>query len=937
VGSTARQLVGRRSEKGSIARFLNAVSSGPAALVLEGDAGLGKTVLWEWGLRRAEEGSYRVLAARATPSDAKLSYAGIDDLLGPVLDDSLPAIPAPRRGALEVALLRRTPRGRSPDRWAVAKAVLDVFRVVAARSPLVVGIDDVQWLDRPSASVLAFALRRLQEERVGALISVRTSLEDEPPLDLDHAFPPSGIERMRLTPLERTDLQRLVRSQVGVVLPQPLMTRVLETSGGNPFFALELAREVVRRGVDKLVQDQHLGVPSTIRDVVVGRLAPLTGPTQRLLLYAAALAQPTIQLLRSVGGGQSERAMDEAVDAGIIEVDSDRVRFTHPLLASVLSSSTDAATRRRIHRRIARAVVDPEEQARHRALAAVGPDAETATMLEKAARHASSRGAPEAAGSLLLYARRLTPASLASEAFHRGVEAIDHLFYAGERKRAEELANEILPSVQDDSDRAAVFYRLGLIQARDARWHEADRHFRMAASLAQDDAGFRADVEQELAMTALVRGSLQECIGHARRALELAETAGDPSVLTRATGTLLHFEFVGGGGVRIDLAARLTELEHTAPSVTRPEIAFLDFRVARGIVLKWADDFAAARPVLVQRYEEALTAGDEVALPFILYQLSELECWAGRWDEAERYASEGLAVPHDSETDLMVPVVLYAVALLHACRGDIEATRAAASEAQESAMRTANAPVLLMIAAVLGFLELSLGNCAAAHGHLGPVAEAMLGMGASEPGILRFMADEVEALVGLDELDQAREKTSYLENRGRELDRPWALVTGARSRALLLAAQGDLPGALAAVEDALRFLVRLDVPLEEGRTWLVAGTVARRAKRKRQAKEALSRALEIFEGLGAALWSAKARAELARVGLRPPTSLELTPTEARVAELVAAGQTNREVAAQLFISPKTVEANLSRIYRKVGVRSRTELSRVLLQRDRASK
>lgn len=925
-GWTTTRVVGRRAEKASIARFLKALPSGPLAMVVEGEAGVGKTSLWEWGLHGAEDRSYTALATAAAPSDAKLSYAGIDDLLEPVLDDSLPALPAPRRHALEVALLRRSPRGPPPNRWAVARAVLDVLRVLAARSPLVLGIDDVQWLDRSSSSALSFALRRLRDEPIGALVSVRVSADEAPGLDLARAFSSNRMMQLALGPMERGDLQRIVRSELGVILPQQLLARVHETSGGNPFFALELARELLRHGMDEVARDRHLSIPITIREAVAARLAPLSQPSRRLLLHAAMLAQPTIGVLHAVGGARSERAIVEAADAGIVELDADRVRFTHPLLASVLFSDADVAVRRRVHRRLAGVVSDPEERARHLAFAAAGPDAEAARMLDEAARHAASRGAPDAAASLYEHARRLTPTRQRREAFRRGVGAIDYHFVAGELRVAEHLASEMLASVQDDVERATLLYRLGLIGAREGSWPEAERRFLSAVPLSGGDPTLHSELERELALTAVVRGDIEKSIDHARRGLDLAEAADDPSVLAQAMGAVLTFEFIGGRGLRDDLLARLTGFTDVPIPDSRPKVGYYDFRLGQALVLAWADDLGTSRSLLLEGYERALHVGDEVGLPSVLYHLAELECWAGRWDDAERYASEALALVRDGENEMVVPVALYAVALLYACRGDVEAARSAAIEGQERAVRTGNAPISLMIAAVQGFLELSLGHPAAAHQHLWPVTEAMLGMGATEPGVVHYMADEIEALVGLGRLDQAQGLTDHLETRGRELDRPWALVTGARCRALLRAAEGDLPGATAAIEESLRLLPRLPMPLEEGRTWLAAGIIARRAKRKGQAKDALNRALGIFDNLGASLWSAKAQAELARVGLRPSTSLELTPTEARVAELVSAGHTNREVASKLFISPKTVEANLSRIYRKLGVRSRTELA-----------
>src|SRR6266487_1644844 len=348
-----------------------------------------------------------------------------------------------------------------------------------------------------------------------------------------------------------------------------------------------------------------------------------------------------------------------------------------------------------------------------------------------------------------------------------------------------------------------------------------------------------------------------------------------------------------------------------------------------GAMLKWSDDFGAARVKLGGRCRRAAEIGDDSSLPFVLYQLSELECWAGDWDRARQYAEEACRVALESEQVAVLPAALYARALVDTHLGRIESARADAEEALALAARTRNVPVALEARSVLGLIELSQGNFERTHAHLGPVAEAMAAMEVAEPGVVRFWANEIEALIGLGELDKATAGVAQLEERGRSLDRPWALATGARCRGLLEAARGDLGAADRALERALKEHERLPMPFEFGRTLLVQGTIRRRARQKRAARDSLERAVEIFERLGAPLWADKARAELRRIGLRPPAPSGLTPSEERVAELVAAGHTNREVADALFISVKTVDSNLSRIYRKLGVRSRTELARKL--------
>jgi DNA-binding CsgD family transcriptional regulator len=313
-------------------------------------------------------------------------------------------------------------------------------------------------------------------------------------------------------------------------------------------------------------------------------------------------------------------------------------------------------------------------------------------------------------------------------------------------------------------------------------------------------------------------------------------------------------------------------------------------------------------------------------LPLVLYHLSELECWAGNWGAAERHALDAVRAAEEGEQALFLPSALYASALVDAHVGRVDRARAAGRKALQVAETMRNLTVAMMARSVLGFVELSVDDHAEAVRHLGGLSAELAAMEVGEPGIVRFPADAVEALIGIGEVERAGAIADELEERGRAVDRPWALATGARSRGLVLAARGELDAALAALDRALVEHRRLAVPFELGRTYLVKGTIERRAKQKRAAKESLSTALQAFERLGAPLWAAKAWAELDRTGLRPRAPLELTPTELRIAELVKTGKTSREVADTLFISVKTVDSNLTRIYRKLGVRSRTELA-----------
>jgi DNA-binding CsgD family transcriptional regulator len=345
-----------------------------------------------------------------------------------------------------------------------------------------------------------------------------------------------------------------------------------------------------------------------------------------------------------------------------------------------------------------------------------------------------------------------------------------------------------------------------------------------------------------------------------------------------------------------------------------------------GEFLKYTDDFAAARVRLEAAHREAVEEGDESSLPDILSHLAELELWCGDWQRAARYANECVQAAERTGQQQWIGIALYCRGLVNAHLGRADSARADAETALVSGDQRGDPWTIGISLWVLGFLDLSLGRLAETDWHLSRAWQIGESIGLAEPGQWRFHPDLLEALIGLGDLDRAGELLTSFEERASITGRVWALATAARCRALLLAARGDRDGALAAIEEALARHEQVPVPFELGRTLLVRGQLRRRAKQKRAARDSLQQALQIFERLGAPLWAEKTRAELARIGLRPPAPLDLTPTEERVAVLVAAGHTNREAAQALFLSVHTVEDNLRRIYRKLGIRSRTELA-----------
>jgi DNA-binding CsgD family transcriptional regulator/tetratricopeptide (TPR) repeat protein len=495
--------------------------------------------------------------------------------------------------------------------------------------------------------------------------------------------------------------------------------------------------------------------------------------------------------------------------------------------------------------------------------------------------------------------------------------------------RSGDLINAVLPAYPAGPPRASLLIRLATIHYHQSGWLLAEQTFRQAAQEARDDPALSAHAEQELAFIRCVAGDFPAASALAKASLRSAERAADPSLVAHSLARVAAFEFLQGHGAWLDLLDRAEALDVVPGTGGLARLPRMDPSLTRGLLLKWCDRLDEARSRLADQYRNRIERGDEASLPFLLYHFGELECWAGNWDAAEEYSVEACRVADESRQRTMKPATLYSLALVRAHRGQVQQARELAGEALALSDSTGNVPVRSMVLSVLGFIETSLDDAVAAHGHLGRLAEAVAVAGLGEPGVVRYLPDEIEALAGLGELGLARSLARQLEEKGRSLGRPWALATAARCHAHLTALEGDLEGARAAFKQALSRHERLPMPFELGRTLLVQGMTERRGGDQPAARAALGRALGIFSDLGAPLWAAKASRELSTM-TTPAWADGLTCTERRVAALVTQGHTNREVASAMFVTENTVQTHLRHIFQKLGVRSRTELAARLL-------
>jgi len=917
--SSALDVVGRESEIDSLHGFLNAVPEGPFALVLIGEPGIGKTTLWREGVAAAEEHGQRVLTCRPVEAEIALPFAALGDLLEDVPENVLATLAGPQRHALEIALLRaEADPGRSPGR-AVALGVLGVMRALSEDSPLLVAVDDVQWLDPPSADALAFAARRLRHEPIGFLLARRSEAQEGVPANLETALDLGRLARLPVGPLDLTSLDRLLRSRLDAQFLRPVLAELQRVSGGNPFFALELGRALLARDVP-LTPGDPLPVPATLNELVRERLAGLAPDARAVALVVSALSRPTIGLLSAL---DESAALDAVVAAGIVELGDDRIRFTHPLLGSVVYSEAPPSQRRALHARLAETVDDPDEHARHLALSAIGPDREVADEVEDAARRARARGAPQAAAELWERARRLTPEGVAA-GWGRAVRAAECHIEAGDTDRARVLLEDVVARLPPGRERAVALARLAWVRAFETGFHVGVDLFRTALAEIGDDPATRIEIERGLAWSVHEIGDIAGAELHAREALELAEHLGDPALLGGSLADMAFFQTIRGRGIPTEVIERALKLgseDEWRPFIGRVRPAWI-----HGMLLQWGGELDAARTALTAVRQSVLAQGDDHSLGYVAFQLGRIECLAGNMEPAARYAAECLEMSLQTGQKDERPFALAVTALVDAHLGRVAETRAATDEGLPLALEVGVVPAHFEMLAIRGFLEHSLGDAEEAHRFLGPLPGAVAEAGFGEPALFRFHGDAVETLLALGEDEAAARLLAELEEQGRVTGRAWALMVASRCRALLEAAGGDVNAGLVELERTLKLHEQLQEPFERGRTLLVVGTLQRRSRKKRAARESLTQAEAMFAELGTRLWSEKARAELSRIGGRAPAPGALTPTEERIAELVASGRTYREVADALFISPKTVQWNLSKIYRKLGVRSRAELA-----------
>lgn len=903
------EVVGRDAELAEIGRWLD---SGSGLLLIEGEPGIGKTTLWRAGVEAALERGRAVLHARPAEAERDLSFSGLGDLLRSALD-SLQTLPAPRRRALESALLLSEDNDLgAPDARAVGLATLDLIRALAEKGPLVVAIDDTQWLDPPSRQTLEYVLRRLEDEPIAFLTACRPG---------GALTSTSNQASIILGPLSLGSLHELIRARSNATPTRPTLVRIHDTSGGNPFFALELMLALEGR---ELRPGDPLPVPATLSELAAARFADLDPETCEVLLYVATMARPTRGVVADAAGEGASAALDVAAAAGVVDTTDARLRFAHPLLSSVHYGSASPDQRARVHRRLAEVVTDAEERARHLALAADGPDQQAAEALDDAANRAHRRGAVWAAAELSELARQLTPDDQPEAWYSRTIHAGVYAFEVGDAARAQDLFETALGNAHSRAQRGEALRHLGTLQEyRGDRRRALELYRKGLVESGEDELLLRAQLEQGVASAlSLLRQELLEAADHARVGVALAEKANDRLRLSIGLGIQgLIDVLLGRDEWRATMQAGV-DLEGEGDPAPIAEGAPLYLAAA----LIWVDEFDEARAICHSLLDRERV--EDSGLPWVLADLALADFYLGNWVEAVVHADEAIDVALQTSQEPQRLLALAVRAVVRAARGEVEDAKADAEAVLLPAEDHGVMVATILAVTACGLIDIVSGKLEEADQLLGPLVRRLERGGVREPGSARFITDEIEVLVGLGRLNEAEALVEQVEARATALDRASVLAACVRCRGLLAAAGGDLSGALVAFERALHEHDRCPVPFERGRTLLALGRTERQAKMKRRARDTLEAARGVFETLGARTWAELASSEIARIGGRAlAAGDELSETEKRIAELVSEGRSNKEVAAALSLSPKTVEWNLSKIYAKLGVRSRTELAR----------
>ena len=910
-------LVDRRREREALKRLVAGVQAGQSrVLVLRGEAGVGKSALLEHLAANAP--GCQIARAAGVESEMELAFAGLHALCAPMLDH-LPHLPVPQRAALSTAF--GLDAGRPPDRFMVGLAVLSLLADIAEEQPVICIVDDAQWLDLVSAQTLGFVARRLLAERVGLVFAIREDGEN-------HGL--GGLPALAVEGVDEADARALLDATVPGRLDARVRDRILAEASGNPLALLELPRGLTPAGLAG-----GFGLPGSVPLVsrleqgFVRQLESLPGDTRQLLLLAAAEPVGDVTLLRRaaerLGLGGDEAAPAEAV--GLIDVGA-RVRFRHPLVRSAAYRAASVPDRREVHRALADATdprLDPDRRAWHRAHAAERLDETVAGELERSADRARNRGGIAAAAAFLARAAELTPAP--ADRGRRALAAAQAKFQSGAPQAAQALLAVAEMCPLDETQRARhvrlhaeiVF---ALRRGRDAPPLLLDAARRLEAL----DPALARETYLEALGAAMYAGRLYDESG-VRQAAEAARAAPAAPAPPRSIDLVLDgmatrfTEGPGAGVAPLRLALQAFENEALERHEEMMRWLLLCPVVQSLAVFELWDD-EAFNALAVRAVQLARDTGALAMLSVTLVYRSGVHLFSGEFAAASAMNQEADAIAAATGNAALV----YGKLLVGAWRGVESDAMALINAGLESATARGEGRVAALAGYAIAVLNNGLGRYAAA------IEGALRGSEDDDQGYAGWsLAELVEAAVRAGRVDVAASALPRFEARARAAGTDWALGVLARLRALM---SGD-DSADALYREAIERLERTRIRIELARAHLLYGEWLRRENRRVDARAQLRTAYETFSHSGCEAFAERARRELVATGETAPrrtvlTRDVLTPQEAQVARMARDGQSNPEIGAQLFISPRTVEYHLRKAFRKLDVSTRRELRGVLV-------
>jgi DNA-binding CsgD family transcriptional regulator/tetratricopeptide (TPR) repeat protein len=894
----------------------------PALLAVGGEAGAGKSTLWRAGIAAAADAGCRVLRSEPSAAEADASFVGLSDLLSEVLPAVADGIPEPQLEALEVALLLRPAAGPPPAAHAVGLAVLSVLRWCLDAGPLMVAIDDVQWLDAASLEALAFAFRRLSAGPLGVLLAARTDAPADPltvgapPLpdrwcDLPSALPEAGS--IDLSPLDRWQIQNLLPATMAAAQARVVAMQ----SRGNPFWALEIAASL---------ESAEAVVPP--RALTLSRR--LTQPAADALAVVAAAGRITVSDAIGVLGrmvNDPAAALDAAVLAGVVVETGGRIAAAHPLIGTAAVESLPPVRRLDIYRLLAEAAASLESRAQFAALAAgPGADSQIAEALDDAAEAAHARAATASAGHFAAQAVTFTPESDRASMVRRRIRAGELLDRAGDIAGSVEHLEALdtaglptpeleraLPLLTDNVETLSGAAAATAIIARELESAGTEPRRRgLLLALASD----------------LIYGIRGQRRAAAVEAIACAEAAGPDAAPTlhRALLNLMIAKVTAGEGLDAFLLTRAERLESVLPALALYDTADRH----RGLWSRAVEDLDSSQAAMRRLIVRARDTGEDVSLVIFLLNLAETLVLAGDFQAAGAAVAEAgqVAAFYDWPPS---PRLAKSRSELLIAAGNLDEALLLANELRPDD-GTQSSFTRFVGATVRGKISTWRGDPAAVIRDFELAAWCADQIEWSDPGVReRVDSGLAEAYIAVGRLEDAIRIAARLREIGARLDRPALSGDAARIDALAAAASGDLDRAATSAQAAVEAHGRSPLRVELARSLLVLGRIERRRKARGQARAALQRACSLADQMGHRPLQAEIGRELPRIAAARSGD-ELTDAEQRVAEQVAAGATSQEAAAALFISVRTVETHIASIYRKLGVRSRSELRRTLSAR-----